>query len=289
MKDWKAGGGGSGGYVCSGDGDGDGSGDGHAVGGAAGGVPPVVPSTFIFAAKAAPGSYMAKEIIRLILSVGELVNNDPDTKDVMKVVFIENYSVSEAETLIPATDISEQLSTAGLEASGTGNMKFMLNGAITIGTMDGANIEIAEAVGDDNIFIFGAGAYDIERMERDGTYDPQRVYDADRRVRRVIDALTSGMLPVMNGRQFNELSNALLNGAGGRADRYFLLHDFASYAEVYDRMMALYAGDSPGAGAPSREWMRRAAINTAMAGRFFSDRTIEDYNSLIWHMEEVAP
>jgi starch phosphorylase len=255
----------------------------------------IVPSTFIFAAKAAPGYYMAKEIIRLIMSVGELVNNDPDTKDLLKVVFIENYSVSEAEILIPATDISEQLSTAGLEASGTGNMKFMLNGAITIGTMDGANVEIAEAVGDDNIFIFGANAYEIERMERDGSYDAHRVYDGDTRVRRVLDSFTNGLLPVKNGKQFGDLTNALLSGGGGRADKYFLLHDFASYADVYSRMMAMYAGDPPayGEGAasvgPSREWMRRAATNTAMAGRFFADRTIEEYNSLVWHMKEVGP
>jgi starch phosphorylase len=256
----------------------------------------IVPSTFIFAAKAAPGYYMAKEIIRLILSVGELVNNDPDTKDILKIVFIENYSVSEAEILIPATDISEQLSTAGLEASGTGNMKFMLNGAVTIGTMDGANVEIAEAVGDDNIFIFGANAYEIERMEWDGSYDAHRVYDSDARVRRVIDSFTNGMLPVKNGKQFHDLANALLNGAGGCADRYFLLHDFASYADVYSHMMEVYAGDvsvdsqgSVTSVGPSREWIRRAATNTAAAGCFFADRTIEEYNSLVWHMREVRP
>jgi starch phosphorylase len=255
----------------------------------------IVPSTFIFAAKAAPGYYMAKEIIRLILSVGELVNNDPDTKDILKVVFIENYSVSEAEILIPATDMSEQLSTAGLEASGTGNMKFMMNGALTIGTMDGANVEIVDAVGDDNIFIFGANAYEIERMGRDGSYDAYHIYDSDMRVRRIIDSFTSGLLPVKNGKQFNDLANALLSGGGGHADQYFLLHDFASYADVYSRMTALYAGDSPSVGEgsvsipPSREWTRRAAINMASAGRFFADRTIEEYNSLVWHMREVRP
>jgi starch phosphorylase len=240
---------------------------------------------------------MAKEIIRLILSIGDLVNDDPDTRDLLKVVFIENYSVSEAEVLIPATDISEQLSTAGLEASGTGNMKFMLNGALTIGTMDGANVEMAEAVGEDNIFIFGANAYEIEHMERDGSYCARGVYESDARVRRVIDALTSGMLPVRNGRQFHDLANALLNDAGARADRYFLLHDFASYAEVYARMMAVYSGGEEfgegfGGGAgflPSRDWVRRAAVNTAAAGHFFSDRTIGEYNSLIWGLKEVGP
>jgi starch phosphorylase len=252
----------------------------------------VVPSTFIFAAKAAPGYYMAKEIIRLILSIGDLVNNDPDTKDLLRVVFIENYSVSEAEALIPATDISEQLSTAGLEASGTGNMKFMLNGALTIGTMDGANVEMAEAVGEGNIFIFGANAYEIERMERDGSYCARGVYESDPRVRRVIDALTSGVLPVRDGRQFHDLAGALLNDAGARADRYFLLHDFASYAEVYARMMAVYTGEANEGGAvfaPSRDWMRRAMTNTAAAGHFFADRTIGEYNSLIWGLKEVGP
>ncbi|MDR1496719.1 MAG: glycogen/starch/alpha-glucan phosphorylase [Clostridiales Family XIII bacterium] len=253
----------------------------------------VVPSTFIFAAKAAPGYYMAKEIIRLILAIGDLVNNDPDTKDILKVVFIENYSVSEAEALIPATDVSEQLSTAGLEASGTGNMKFMLNGALTIGTMDGANIEIAEAVGDDNIFIFGADAYEIERMEREGSYRARGVYESDARVRRVVDALTDGTLPVMNGRQFHDLAGALLDDAGSRADRYFLLYDFASYADVYSHMMDVYSGAASGESGgssvlPSKDWTRRAASNTAAAGRFFADRTVEEYNSLVWHLEEVG-
>jgi glucan phosphorylase len=223
----------------------------------------------------------------------------------------------------------------------------MLNGALTIGTLDGANIEMAEAVGRDNIFIFGADAYGIERMERDGSYYARGVYEGDPRVRRVIDSFTNGMLPVKNGRQFQDLANSLLDGAGGRADRYFLLHDFASYADVYSRMMAMYAGIAPegggqdpgsggddagggsynenasgdgsgggsynenvsgggsggddaGGGAPSnvsigdgvrpsREWIRRAAANTAASGCFFSDRTIDEYNSLIWHMREVGP
>jgi starch phosphorylase len=245
----------------------------------------VCPATFIFAAKAAPGYHMAKEIIRLILSVGDLVNNDADTRGILKIVFIENYSVSEAEALIPATDISEQLSTAGLEASGTGNMKFMLNGAVTSGTLDGANIEIADAVGRNNIFIFGADAYEIERLEADG-YDPHVFYDRDPRIRRVMDSFTSGLLPVRNGRQFGDIRDALLNWGGGNADRYFLLHDFASYADVYDRMMAVYAGGGRG---PSREWLRMAAANTAAAGIFFADRTIGEYNEKIWHLAPVVP
>jgi starch phosphorylase len=169
----------------------------------------------------------------------------------------------------------------------------MLNGAITIGTMDGANVEIAEAVGSDNIFIFGADAYAIERMESDGSYYARGVYESDARVRRVLDAFTDGTLPVRNGRQFHDLVNVLLNDAGSHADKYFLLHDFASYAEVYARMTAVYAGGADGSfGAdpgPSREWVRRAAINTASAGCFFADRTIGEYNSLIWGLKEVEP
>jgi starch phosphorylase len=176
--------------------------------------------------------------------------------------------------------VSEQLSTAGLEASGTGNMKFMLNGAVTIGTMDGANVEIAEAVGMDNIFIFGEDAYGIERMEKDGSYDPRGIYEGDQRVRRVMDSLTNGVLPVKNGRQFYELAGSLLNVAGVRADRYFVLHDFASYAEVYGRMMSAYAD--------ARHWTRLAAANTVSAGCFFADRTIEEYNRLVWRLRSVG-
>jgi starch phosphorylase len=173
-------------------------------------------------------------------------------------------------------------------------MKFMLNGALTIGTLDGANVEIAEAVGDDNVFVFGADAYEIERMERDCSYDAHRVYDSDMRVHRVLDDFTNGLLPVSNGNQFHDLANSLLSGSGGHADRYFLLHDFASYADVYSRMMSVYAGEDEVSGdalsvAPSREWTRRAAVNMASSGCFFADRTVEEYNSLIWHMKEVDP
>jgi starch phosphorylase len=240
----------------------------------------IEPATFIFAAKAAPGYYRAKEIIRLILAAGELINNDPDTRDILKVVFIENYSVSEAETLIPATDISEQLSTAGLEASGTGNMKFMLNGAATIGTMDGANVEIAEAVGDDDIFIFGARVDEIEHLEQCGTYDPRGVYNADVRVRRVLDSFIDGTLPVPSDRRFNDLYDGLLRGGPDKPDKYFLLHDFASYAETYARMMARYADRDA--------WTRTAARNTAAAGIFFADRTVLEYNDKVWNLLETG-
>ncbi|MDR1953297.1 MAG: glycogen/starch/alpha-glucan family phosphorylase, partial [Clostridiales Family XIII bacterium] len=182
----------------------------------------VMPATFFFAAKASPGYYRAKEIIRLILAVGEMINNDPDTRDKLKVVFIENFGVSEAEILVPATDISEQLSTAGLEASGTGNMKFMLNGAVTIGTMDGANVEIYDAVGEDNIYIFGAKVEDIERMEQYGSYNPREVYEQNGALKQTLDSFINGALPVPSDRQFYDLYNSLLEGNHDRADKYFL-------------------------------------------------------------------
>ncbi|MDR2486451.1 MAG: glycogen/starch/alpha-glucan phosphorylase [Clostridiales Family XIII bacterium] len=239
---------------------------------------PLLPATWLFAAKAAPGYYRAKEIIRLIGAVGDLVNGDPAMKGLMQVVFIENFSVSEAELLIPASEVSEQLSTAGLEASGTGNMKFMLNGAVTIGTMDGANVEIAEAVGSDAVFIFGALVDEISRLERFG-YDPRILYESDPRLRRVLDALVDGTLPVPADRQFGDLHASLLHTGRDQADRYFVLHDFASYAEVYDRMTRVYRDP--------RGWARIAAKNTACSGIFSSDRTIEKYNEQIWHMRPI--
>jgi starch phosphorylase len=239
----------------------------------------VAPATFFFAAKASPGYYRAKEIIRLILTVGELINNDPDTRDRLKVVFIENYGVSEAEILVPATDISEQLSTAGLEASGTGNMKFMLNGAVTIGTMDGANVEISEAVGEDNIFIFGARVEDIERIEKYGSYNPREVYEQNGALKQTLDSFINGALPVASDRQFYDLYNSLLEGNHERADKYFLLHDFDSYDRTYAEMMRAY-GDR-------ERWYRMAATNTANAGVFFADRTILEYNNRVWGLDEL--
>ncbi|MDR0817855.1 MAG: glycogen/starch/alpha-glucan phosphorylase [Clostridiales Family XIII bacterium] len=240
----------------------------------------VAPATFLFAAKAAPGYYRAKEIIRLINAVAALINSDPDVRDVLRVVFIENFSVSEAEILIPATDISEQLSTAGLEASGTGNMKFMMNGAVTIGTMDGANIEIARAAGDDNVFIFGALVDEIDRLEREG-YHPHTVYDSDARIKQVLDSFRDGTLPVPADRQFEDLYHSLVDDGPGKNDKYFVLHDFASYAEVYDRMMSIYSEDKAA-------WTRMAAQNTATSGVFSSDRTIEEYNNQVWHLTPVS-
>jgi starch phosphorylase len=239
----------------------------------------IAPATFLFAAKAAPGYYRAKEIIRLINAVGALINSDPDVRDILKVVFIENFSVSEAEILIPATDISEQLSTAGLEASGTGNMKFMMNGAVTIGTMDGANIEIAEAAGSDSVFIFGALVDEIERLEKSG-YHPHAYYDSDARIKQVLDSFRNGTLPVPEDRQFEDLYHSLVDDGPGKNDKYFVLHDFAGYAEVYDRMMKVYSDKAA--------WTWMAAKNTATSGIFSSDRTIGEYNDQVWHLTPIS-
>ncbi|MDR0876083.1 MAG: glycogen/starch/alpha-glucan phosphorylase [Clostridiales Family XIII bacterium] len=239
----------------------------------------IVPTTFLFAAKAAPGYYMAKEIIRLINAVSALLEDDPEVRDILRVVFIADYNVSTAEMLIPATDISEQLSTAGLEASGTGNMKFMMNGAVTIGTMDGANVEIYEQVGDDNIFIFGARVEELDRLNRLGSYDPCALCENDPAIKRVLDAIISGVLPVTGGRQFHDIYNALLFGGNGQADKYFVLHDFASYDEVYGRLAAAYED--------RERWMRMSAVNTICSGIFSSDRAISEYAQNIWRLEPL--
>ncbi|MDR2610109.1 MAG: glycogen/starch/alpha-glucan phosphorylase [Clostridiales Family XIII bacterium] len=236
-------------------------------------------TTFLFAAKASPGYYRAKEIIRLILAAARLIDNDPDTKDILKIVFIENYGVSEAEILIPATDISEQLSTAGLEASGTGNMKFMASGAVTIGTLDGANIEIANAVGRDAVFIFGATAGEIERLDTYGNYDPRKVYAQNADIKQVLDSFIDGTMPVPSDRQFGELYGSLLDGNGERADKYYLLHDFDSYDRAWFEMMGVYAD--------RERWMRISALNTARSHIFFADRTISEYNEKIWKMKAI--
>ena len=236
----------------------------------------ITPTTFLFAAKAAPGYYMAKEIIRLINSVSAFIEADPSAREILKVVFIEDYNVSVAERLIPATDVSEQLSTAGLEASGTGNMKFMLNGAVTIGTMDGANVEIHEAVGEGDIFIFGALVDELDTLNRLGTYNPRALYEQDCELKRVLDTLISGALPAPGGRQFHDLYNALLNAGEGRADKYFVLHDFRSYDEVYAMLLKAY-GDR-------ERWERMSAKNTICSGIFSSDRTIQEYSDNIWRL-----
>jgi len=236
------------------------------------------PIVFLFAAKAAPGYARAKNIIRLINSIAELVRNDPVTRDLLQVVFIENYSVSSAEVLIPAADISEQISTAGWEASGTGNMKFMLNGAITLGTMDGANVEIFNQVGRDNIFIFGATVEEIEVMKRYNSYRPGELYEKNLEIRNALTRLIDGTLPGVSNHQFSDLYQSLLFGDVDGADKFFVLHDFQSYQQAFDRARHDYQRYP-------EKWQRMAVMNTAKSGFFSSDRTIKEYNDRIWHLK----
>ena len=237
------------------------------------------PVTFLFAAKASPVYRRAKDIIQLIHAVAALVEAHPSTKDKIRVVFLENYNVSLAELLIPAADISEQISTAGCEASGTGNMKFMLNGAVTLGTMDGANVEIFEKVGNNNIFIFGARAEEIARMENENTYNPKDLFDRNADIRDTVSRLVDGTLPGVGPDRFQDLCNSLLFGQYDRADKYFLLYDFDSYRAAFENVLAAYI-DKPA-------WTKKAALNTASAGYFSVDRTIDEYNRLIWGLDPV--
>ena len=237
----------------------------------------ITPRTFIFGAKAAAGYRMAKDIIKLINSVAEVVNNDPDVNGKIKVVFMANYCVSLAERLIPAADVSEQISTAGKEASGTGNMKFMLNGAVTIGTMDGANVEIHDEVGEENIIIFGLSSEETARMSREHSYNPWDMYHSDERIRRVMDSLVDGTFAPDNPELFRGVFNSLLGS--DRSDEYFVLKDFASYAEAQKRLERIYKNKD--------EWARMAVINTAKSGKFSSDRTIREYAKEIWNLKPM--
>ena len=236
------------------------------------------PVTFLFAAKASPGYSKAKSIIRLINAISEKVNHDPRTKGKMQVVFLENYDVSLAQVLIPATDISEQISTAGREASGTGNMKFMMNGAVTLGTMDGANVEIFEQVGEDNIFIFGAKAEEISRMETDNSYDPKTYYESNLELKAAVDRLTDGSL-LEDKDRFASLYQSLLYGDYDRADKYFVLYDFDAYKEAFLRIVTAYTDTD--------KWSKMAAVNTARSGIFSSDRTIQEYDRLMWGLRPL--
>lgn len=224
--------------------------------------------TFIFGAKAAPGYHMAKQIIKLINTVADRVNNDSDSMDSIKVIFLENYSVSLAEKLFPASDISEQISTAGKEASGTGNMKFMMNGALTLGTMDGANIEIAQEAGEENCFIFGMRAEDISRLQTQGNYRPMEMIKQDSQLKQVMDSLINGSL----GESFQDIYNSLLTGA--HPDVYYLIQDFRSYIEAQARVSEIYRDQ--------RKWQSMALKNIASSGKFSSDRTIDEYAGEIW-------
>ncbi len=228
------------------------------------------PRTFIFGAKAAPSYYMAKQIIKLICCLGDQINNDPDIKGKIKVVFLENYRVSLAEIVMPSSDVSEQISIAGKEASGTGNMKFMINGAVTMGTMDGANIEIHERVGDENIFIFGMRANEVEELNKRG-YEPASFYNSNPRIKAVIDGLRSGIAGV----QFNEIADSLVMGS----DHYKVLADFASYCDAQDNLDRAYSD--------TMRWARMSLMNTANAGFFSSDRSVQEYVDRIWHLKPV--
>lgn len=232
--------------------------------------------TFIFGAKAAPGYVRAKEIIKLINAIAELVNNDEDTRDIIRVVFVENYNVSPAEHIIPAADVSEQISVAGKEASGTSNMKFMMNGALTLGTMDGANVEIVEAVGEDNAYIFGARNEEIPSLRE--SYNPGELYNTVRGLKRVLDALNNGTLGHENSGMFGDLRSSLLDGQGVHAqDTYYVLGDFESYREARDRMANDYV-------AAPLDWAKKAWLNICLSGRFSSDRTIADYANEVWKL-----
>ena len=225
------------------------------------------PQTFLFGAKAAPGYAVAKRIIRLINSLAGEINRDPICRDRLQVVFLENYRVSLAEHLMPASEVSRQISTAGKEASGTGNMKFMMNGALTVGTLDGANVEMHEVLGDENMFLFGLRADEVVRLKAEG-YDPRKLYERDDTLRRVVDRLRRGF---GDGVSYADLADRLLTG-----DEYMLLQDFASYCLAGQRMRANYADRS--------DWNRKSLLNIARSGIFAADRAVAQYADEIWHV-----
>nr|WP_263325333.1 glycogen/starch/alpha-glucan phosphorylase [Neobacillus sp. Marseille-Q6967] len=233
-----------------------------------------VPRVFIFGAKASPGYYYAKKIIKLINTVAEKVNNDPMIGDKMKVIFLENYRVSLAEKIFPASDLSEQISTASKEASGTGNMKFMINGALTVGTLDGANIEIRELVGDDNIFTFGLTADEVLHYYQHGGYQSIEYYHHDSRIRQAIDQLVNGFFPGVNN-EFEPIFDSLV----GENDQYFVLKDFASYADTQRNIGELFKDQ--------QTWQQKCLVNIAHAGYFSSDRTIKEYADDIWGIKPL--
>ena len=237
------------------------------------------PRTFIFGAKASAGYHTAKKIIKLINSVADVVNNDKSINNKLKVVFIENYRVSNAEMIFAAADVSEQISTASKEASGTGNMKFMLNGAPTLGTMDGANVEIVEEVGEENAFIFGLSSDEVINYENNGGYDPNVIYNTDGEIRQVLMELINGTFS-HDTELFRDLYDSLLTTKNtDRADRYFILADFRSYAAAQKRVEEAYRDE--------KRWARMAMMNTACSGKFTSDRTIQEYVDDIWHLDKV--
>ena len=238
------------------------------------GKKPTRPITVIFGAKAAPAYVIAKDIIHLILCLSELIANDPEVSPYLKVVMVENYNVTLAEKLIPAADIHEQISLASKEASGTSNMKFMLNGAVTLGTMDGANVEIVEEVGEENAVIFGLRAEEVMKYEREGGYNPKDIYNNDAAVRTVLTQLINGMYSSDDPDRFRDLYDSLIN-----EDVYFILKDFASYVEAHRKIDTLYRDE--------KNWAKMVMLNTACSGKFSSDRTIEEYAKEIWNLKKV--
>jgi len=235
----------------------------------------IVPRTVIIGGKAAPGYYMAKLIIRLIHGVADVVNHDPAVGGLLKLVFLPNYNVSNAEKIIPACDLSEQISTAGTEASGTGNMKFALNGALTIGTLDGANIEMQEEVGPENIFIFGLTANGVAEIRGEG-YDPWHYYNTNEELRKALDMIALGFFSPDDPHRFRPLFDNLTGGG----DHFLLLADYGSYIAAQDQVDALYRDQEA--------WSRRAVLNVAGMGKFSSDRSILEYATKIWNVEPVT-
>ncbi len=235
----------------------------------------IYPHTYFFGAKAAPSYVYAKKIIELIIAVANVINNDDEINKYLKVVFIENYSVSLAELIIPAADVSEQISTAGKEASGTSNMKFMMNGAVTLGTMDGANIEIVECAGEENEIIFGLRNEEVEELNRNGTYNPWDLYNGDYRIKNILDSLFNGEWTNYKPDKFRMIFDEIMNNR----DNYYILKDFDSYVKAQEKASELYQN--------KLNWQRMCLMNIANSGKFTSDRTIEQYAKEIWHLEKV--
>jgi starch phosphorylase len=231
----------------------------------------MVPHTWIFGAKAAPGYYFAKEVIQFIHTIGNMINNDPTVGDRMKVVFLENYRATVAEKLMPAAEVSQQISLAGTEASGTGNMKLMINGALTLGTLDGANVEICDAVGRDNMFLFGMTTPEVESLKRSG-YRPRNYYEHNPELRAAIDSM---MYSSYTNMHIKNIADSLLN-----RDPYMVLADFADYASAQQQLVQLYRDPLA--------WNRKSLINIAGAGVFAADRSIRDYATTIWGAERVS-
>jgi len=235
----------------------------------------VVPRTVIFAGKAAPSYYQAKRIITLINSVADVVNNDPDVRSKMRVLFLPNYCVSNSEKIVAAADLSEQISTAGMEASGTGNMKMALNGALTIGTLDGANVEIMEEVGRENIFIFGLTAEEVTDLRSSG-YDPGRYYQTDAELKQVLGMIASGFFSPRQPELFAPLISALRD----QGDYYMLLADYRSYVTAQEEVSRVFQDPD--------DWARRSILNTAHMGKFSSDRSVMEYAENIWRVKPLA-